>query len=80
MRAVEWMENYKIPVGPAAKQVVNWLTENFGWLFDGMALAMQALIDSLLFVLGKPHPLFVIAAFVLMGWYLRRSFRAMAAK
>jgi glycine betaine/proline transport system permease protein len=67
------MENYKIPVGPAAKQVVTWLTDNVGWLFDGLAIGMKALIGALLFILGAPHPLVIIAAFVLIGWYLRRS-------
>ena len=67
------MENYKIPVGPAAKQVVTWLTDNFGWLFDGLALGMKALINTLLFVLGTPHPLFIVAAFVFISWYLQRS-------
>jgi glycine betaine/proline transport system permease protein len=67
------MENYKIPVGPAAKQVVSWLTENFAWLFDGLALGMKALINSLLFILGAPHPLFIITVFILIGWYLQRS-------
>lgn len=71
---MEFMEQYKIPVGPAAKQVVTWLTENFAWLFDGMAFVMQGLINFLLFVLGKPHPIFIIAAFMAIGWYLRRSF------
>ncbi len=70
---MEWITDYKIPVGPVAKQVVNWLTENFGWLFDGMALAMKGLINTLLFILGTPHPVFVIAVFALTGWYLRRS-------
>ncbi|MGL4406457.1 MAG: choline ABC transporter permease subunit [Notoacmeibacter sp.] len=70
---MEWMENYKIPVGPAAKQIVTWLTENFAWLFDGMALGMKALIDSLLFILSTPHPLIIILAFALMAWFLRRS-------
>jgi glycine betaine/proline transport system permease protein len=73
VRAVEWITDYKIPVGPVAKQAVNWLTENFGWLFDGMALAMKGLINTLLFILGTPHPVFVIAVFALTGWYLRRS-------
>jgi glycine betaine/proline transport system permease protein len=73
VRAVEWITDYKIPVGPVAKQVVNWLTENFGWLFDGMALVMKGLINALLFILGTPHPVFVIIAFAVTGWYLRRS-------
>jgi glycine betaine/proline transport system permease protein len=67
------MEAYKIPVGPVAKQAVNWLTENFGWMFDGLAVGMKALINTLLFILGTPHPIFIITAFVLIGWYLQRS-------
>lgn len=63
----------KIPVGKTAKAVVDWLTDNVAWLFDGLAYVMQAMIDALLFVLTTPHPLIVVAAFALLAWLLRRS-------
>lgn len=71
---MEFITGTKIPVGKTAKGIVDWLTENVAWLFDGLAFAMQALIDALLFVLTTPHPLIVVAAFAGLAWLLRRSF------
>jgi glycine betaine/proline transport system permease protein len=70
---VEWLTTYKIPVGQTAKAAVDWLTQNLGWFFDGLALVMQALVDAMLWLLETPHPLFVIAAFAALAWFLRRS-------
>ncbi len=70
---MDWLTDYKIPIGKTAKQVVDWLTDNFFWLFDGLATAMQAVIDLILLVLRTPHPLIVVAVFAALAWYLRRS-------
>ncbi len=70
---MEFLTAYKIPVGYMAKLAVDWLTDNFFWLFDGLATAMQAVIDVILAILRAPNPLIVIAAFTLLAWYLRRS-------
>jgi glycine betaine/proline transport system permease protein len=58
---VDWLTTYKIPVGQTAKAAVDWLTQNLGWFFDGLALVMQALVDAMLWLLETPHPVFVIA-------------------
>ena len=63
----------RIPVGKSAKAVVDWLTDNVAWLFDGLAFVMQALIDALLLVLKTPHPFVVIVAFAVLAWVLRRN-------
>jgi glycine betaine/proline transport system permease protein len=70
---VDWLTTYKIPVGQTAKAAVDWLTQNLGWFFDGLALVMQALVDAMLWLLETPHPVFVIAAFAALAWFLRRS-------
>jgi glycine betaine/proline transport system permease protein len=75
---LDWLTAYKLPVGQTAKTVVNWLTDNLAWFFDGLALVMQGLVDALLFILGTPHPFIVVAAFAALAWYLRRSFTVVA--
>lgn len=70
---MDWLTEYKIPVGRTAKTVVDWLTENLTWAFDGLAAVMQTLIDGLLFALNTPPPLVMIAVFALIAWLLQRK-------
>ncbi|HMQ91863.1 MAG TPA: choline ABC transporter permease subunit [Amaricoccus sp.] len=70
---MDWLTGTKIPVGEVARDVVDWLTANGAWFFDGMADAINALIDAILWVLQTPHPLVVIAAFAALAWFLQRS-------
>lgn len=58
---MEWLTEYKIPIGAWAKNVVDWLTDNAYWLFDGIALFLETMIDGVLWVLQAPHPLIVVA-------------------
>lgn len=69
---MNWLTDYKIPVGPTAKSVVDWLTDNMGGFFDTLAAIMQSMIDGLLFVLKLPHPLLLIAIFALIAWFIQR--------
>ena len=75
---MDWLTETKIPVGAWASDVVDWLTANGAWFFDGLANAVNALIDGILWVLQTPHPLVVIAAFAALAWYLRRSWGVVA--
>lgn len=70
---MDWLTSQKIPVGRTAKNAVTWLTENLGWLFDGIAVVMQALIDGLLSILAFPHPFVLIAIFAAIAWVLQRK-------
>jgi len=69
---LNWLTDYKIPVGPTAKTVVDWLTNNMGGFFDLLAAVMQSMIDALLFVLKLPHPLLLIAIFAVIAWLIQR--------
>lgn len=73
---MDWLESYQVPVGKAAKTFVDWLTANFGWFFDGIAMIIGYLVDALLFILETPHPLIVVAAFTALSWYMRRKLSA----
>ena len=70
---MEWLTDTKIPVGARARVVFDWLEKNGGGVFDSIALGLESLIDSLLWVLQTPHPLIVIAIFGLIAYALQRS-------
>lgn len=72
---MEWLTDYKIPVGRAAKTVFDWMNANLGPLFDLISRVMEAMIDGILWVLQTPHPLIIIAAFLALTWYLQRSWK-----
>ncbi|ASV86706.1 MULTISPECIES: choline ABC transporter permease subunit [Ochrobactrum] len=69
---MNWLTDYKIPVGPTAKSVVDWLTNNMGGFFDTLAAIMQWLIDGLLYLLQLPHPLVLIVIFAVIAWFIQR--------
>jgi len=70
---VDWLTDYKIPVGKWASDFFNWLRDNFSTAFDAIADAAEALIDGLLWLLQTPHPLIIVALFVALTWYLQRA-------
>ncbi|PYE87087.1 choline ABC transporter permease subunit [Phyllobacterium leguminum] len=75
---MNWLTEYKIPVGRTAKAAVDWLTENLTWAFDALAAIMQTLIDGLLFALNTPPPLIMIAIFAAIAWFLQRKLSIVA--
>jgi glycine betaine/proline transport system permease protein len=72
---MEWLTEYKIPVGRTAKTVFDWLQSNAAPLFDAIADGLEALIDAILWVLQTPHPLIVVGVFVGLTWILQRSWK-----
>ena len=70
---MEWLTGHKIPIGPAAKSGVDWLTANGAAFFDAFAAGLLAVIDAILWVLQAPHPFVVVGAAVALAWFLRRS-------
>lgn len=72
---MDWLTDYKIPIGQWAKAYFDWLRDNFSGVFDIMADAAEALIDGLLWLLQTPHPLVIIAVFVSLTWALQRNWK-----
>jgi glycine betaine/proline transport system permease protein len=70
---VEWLEDHTIPIGRWSEVFVDWLTDDFGWLFDGISYIISHLIDALLWCLQTPHPLIIVAIFCGLSWLLRRK-------
>jgi glycine betaine/proline transport system permease protein len=75
---MNWLTETKIPIGDGAEAVFDWLQANGAWAFDGLAIAMEALIDAVLWILQTPHPLVVVAVFTAAVWALHRSWRVPA--
>ncbi|MEP2640270.1 choline ABC transporter permease subunit [Roseobacter sp.] len=72
---MDWLTDSKIPVGKTAAAFFDWLQSNGEWAFDGLAVAMEAMIDAILWILQTPHPFVIIAAFVALTWTLQRSWK-----
>jgi glycine betaine/proline transport system permease protein len=68
-----WLTDTKIPIGSWAKAFVDWLTSNADWFFNQLAFILSHVIDGLLFILQKPHPLIVILGIGAIAYWLRRS-------
>lgn len=59
---MEWLLEHKLPVGKAAKAVIDFLTDRLGGAFDAISAALRALFEPLLWILQTPHPFILIAA------------------
>ncbi|WP_406647682.1 choline ABC transporter permease subunit [Aliisedimentitalea scapharcae] len=70
---MEWLELHKIPVGQWAKHLVDWLTTNMAWFFDGLSGGIGGIVDATLWVLQLPHPFVLIGLVSALAWYLHRS-------
>lgn len=72
---LDWLIDSKLPLGKMSKLAFDWMKVNLKPLFDAMGAVMEALIDSILWVLQTPHPLVIIGAFLGLTWYLQRSWK-----
>jgi glycine betaine/proline transport system permease protein len=72
---MDWLTDYKIPVGKTAKTVFDWMNDNLGGLFDAISTALEAMIDGILWLLQSPHPFVIIAIFIALTWFLQRNWK-----
>ena len=70
---MDWLTDYKIPVGRWASDFFILLRDNFRGVFDAISDAAEGLIDGMLWLLQTPHPLIIVAIFVGITWLLQRS-------
>ncbi|KZL16368.1 MULTISPECIES: choline ABC transporter permease subunit [Pseudovibrio] len=71
---MEWLTEHKLPIGKWAKWGVDWLTDNASGFFDAISVAIEWLIDSVLWVLQAPHPLGIVVIATALAFVVRRSF------
>ncbi len=72
---MDWLTDYKIPVGKTAKSVFDWMNNNLGDVFDAIATALEAMIEGILWLLQTPHPFVIIAVFIVLTWLLQKSWK-----
>jgi len=70
---MDWLEEQKIPIGKGAADVVDWMIDNLAWFFDGLALFLEFIINTILLVLQTPPALVVIVVIAGLIWWWRRS-------
>jgi glycine betaine/proline transport system permease protein len=75
MNPLDWITATKIPVGQTARTAFSWLQDNAAGFFDAVSIALEHLIDAILWAFRTPHPLIVVAAFVALTWVLQRSWK-----
>ncbi len=64
---MDWLTEHKLPIGPWARTLVDWLTDNAYWVFDGISAILETLIDGILWLLQTPHPLVIVVVAVAIG-------------
>ena len=75
---MDWLTDYKIPIATVAEDALEWLQIHGAVFFDGLALAMERLIDGILWVLQTPHPLIIVAVFAALTWGIHRNWKTVA--
>lgn len=73
----DWISNrqHKIPIGRWGREFFDFLTTNFAWLFDSLALGLSTILDGLVAVLLFLPPLIVVALIALLAFVLKRSWK-----
>jgi glycine betaine/proline transport system permease protein len=69
---LDWLTQYKIPVGDWASAVFDMLKGHFAGVFDAIGNAAGNLIAGFQWLLQSPPPLVIVAIFVGITWWLQR--------
>lgn len=69
----EWLSAYKLPIGKAAENFIDYLTDNAAALFDGIAAVLQGVIDGLLWPLQTLSPLLVVLFAAAATYFVHRK-------
>ena len=72
---MQWLTDYKIPVGDAASAVFEWVRDNGEVVLDALSTFMEAMIDAILWILQEPPELIVILTFVAITYALQRNWK-----
>jgi glycine betaine/proline transport system permease protein len=70
---MEWLTENKLPVGKWAKNGVDWLIDNAGFVFDWLSTQLQTMINALLWLLELPPPLVFIAIAGALAFWRKKS-------
>jgi glycine betaine/proline transport system permease protein len=77
-QVVTWVTDNKIPIGDWAKDVVDWLLANVGWLFDFITEILKVPIDGTVALFGSIPPLVFILIVAGITFAIQRSWKLFA--
>ena len=72
---MEWLTANKIPLGKWIKSFVDVLQDNLIFIFDLFSEAVNFLVSGLIDVMLWVPPLLLVGIFILIGWFLHRSWK-----
>lgn len=75
---LDWLTEYKIPVGDFAEAIFDWVRDNGKFVLEALSWLMETLIDGILWLLETPHPFVVVLAFMAFTYLLQRSWKVTA--
>lgn len=70
---MNFLTDNKIPLGQWLANIVEWMTDNLGFIFQGLEIAFGSVIEMLLVMLQWPHPLMLTAFVAGLAHFMRRS-------
>jgi len=62
----------QIPVGKLFENIINWMTDHFEVVFDGISNGVTAILNGLDFLLILPHPILMIILMTALAWWLAK--------
>ena len=72
---MNWLTANKIPVGDGAAAAFGWAQTHGAVIFDSISVAMERLIEAVLWALQTPPAGLIIAVFVGLTWAVQRNWR-----
>lgn len=71
---MDWLTEYKLPIGNWAQWGVDWLTNNAQGFFDAVSIAIETLVEGVLWLLQFPSPLVLVIIATALAYFIRRSY------
>lgn len=72
---MDWLIDNKIPLGKWMKNLVDWILDNFAYVFDIFSESLDAVITGLTSLLLWFHPLVLVVVFAVLSWLLHRNWK-----
>ncbi|WP_458789943.1 choline ABC transporter permease subunit [Yoonia sp. MH D7] len=72
---MNWLTEYKIPIGDWSEAGVDWLKSNGRPLFDLISDGLNGMIDAIIWSLQTPPSWVIIILFLALTWALQRSWK-----
>jgi glycine betaine/proline transport system permease protein len=72
---MNWLTDYKIPVGDWSESIVDWLKSNGRPVFDLLSDGLNWMIDGIVWSLQTPPSWVIVILFLALTWVLQRSWK-----